>query len=406
MSTNPQGPTLGIRTLLGYLVGNRQAILDVAANRHAVWLGLLLVLSAGFARDYDGEDLLHEPWHLLIPFGASLVVSLLLFAIAYGLGLRKGLPARSFLPRYRSFLGLFWMTAPLAWLYAIPYERFLSPADAVGANLWSLAVVAAWRVGLMARVLNVLLSYGIVQALMLVLLLGDAVVLLLIGLLPIPLIDVMAGIRLSEPDQVLQRAAQAVASFSWLTLPIWMLSTLIVYYVSKPAWAPHADAARSRTSRPLWGLVGVALLIWVAVLPFTQPEEQLRRRVETLFEQHHVPEALAAMSAHQPVDFPRTWTPPPRYLDVNTGDGIPSLLDAWDALLQQGSAPWVREVYLKKLKGMLRAEYGLREDYLARLGRILQRMPEGRQLVDELEDIRYEQIRKMLEPYVRAAHAS
>ena len=51
------------------------------------------------------------------------------------------------------------MTAPLAWLYAIPYERFLSPVGATRANLWTLGLVAAWRVLLIIRVLVVLLSY-------------------------------------------------------------------------------------------------------------------------------------------------------------------------------------------------------------------------------------------------------
>jgi hypothetical protein len=56
-----------VSTLIQYLFGNRRAIVDIANCRHAVWLGMLMVLSAGFAREYDGEDLLHDPWHLLMP---------------------------------------------------------------------------------------------------------------------------------------------------------------------------------------------------------------------------------------------------------------------------------------------------------------------------------------------------
>ena len=61
-----------ISTLIRYLVGHRRAILEVAESKSAVWLGLLFVISAGFAREYDGVDLLHEPWHLALPLGASL----------------------------------------------------------------------------------------------------------------------------------------------------------------------------------------------------------------------------------------------------------------------------------------------------------------------------------------------
>ncbi len=63
---------MSIITILRFLVGDRDAILNIASSRGAIWIGLLLVLSAGFPREYDGEDLLHEPWHLLLPLGASL----------------------------------------------------------------------------------------------------------------------------------------------------------------------------------------------------------------------------------------------------------------------------------------------------------------------------------------------
>jgi len=63
------------------LVGLENAIHALLRSRSTVWVGLLFVISAGFAREYDGESLLHEPWHLLIPLGASLVSSLLLFSL-------------------------------------------------------------------------------------------------------------------------------------------------------------------------------------------------------------------------------------------------------------------------------------------------------------------------------------
>ena len=59
---------------------------------------------------------------------------------------------------FRSFLNLYWMTAPLAWLYAIPFERFLSPADATTANL------ALLGFGVYASFLFWLLSYAAVCA--------------------------------------------------------------------------------------------------------------------------------------------------------------------------------------------------------------------------------------------------
>src|SRR5262249_34272404 len=105
-----------------YLIGNRQAIFDIATDRRAIFIGFLFLLSARCAREYDGEDLLHEPWYLLIPLAASLASSFLLYLVTYGVVClwRAQGTGPTFLNGYRSFLGLFWMTAPLAWLYAVP----------------------------------------------------------------------------------------------------------------------------------------------------------------------------------------------------------------------------------------------------------------------------------------------
>ena len=107
---------MGIGTLLRYLIGDRAAIQEIAGSRRALWVGLVFVVSAGLAREYDGEDLLHEPWHALIPLAASLVSSFILFLLCFAKVMASD-PARPpFFSAYRSFLTLFWMTAPLAWL--------------------------------------------------------------------------------------------------------------------------------------------------------------------------------------------------------------------------------------------------------------------------------------------------
>src|SRR5262249_29974163 len=135
-------------------------------------------LSAGFARTYDGTDLAAQPLVVLRPLGASLVSSLLLFAICWMAGLLSG-------PAYPSFLSLFWMTAPLAWLYAIPVERFLGPLESMRANYLLLGAVATWRVLLMARVIAVLSGRGWFAPFFVVMLFADAVVVVIsvLGLL-------------------------------------------------------------------------------------------------------------------------------------------------------------------------------------------------------------------------------
>src|SRR6187397_2748997 len=49
----PTSLMMTITTLGQYLCGNRSAILRVAASPDALWLGGLLVISAGLAREYD-----------------------------------------------------------------------------------------------------------------------------------------------------------------------------------------------------------------------------------------------------------------------------------------------------------------------------------------------------------------
>src|SRR5687768_5420597 len=118
---------MNLWTLCRFFWGDANAIRTIAQSPRALWVGALFVLSAGFAREYDGEDLLHEPWHLLVPFVASIAASFILYAILFYFVAAEDVEGPPVLSAYRSFLGLFWMPAPLAWLYAVPYEHFLDP---------------------------------------------------------------------------------------------------------------------------------------------------------------------------------------------------------------------------------------------------------------------------------------
>ena len=84
----------------------------MAQCRQAVWPGLLFVLSAGFAREYDGESLIDEPWHVLLPLAASLITSLILFWMVSVTARRRSSGETTIHVPYRTFLSLFWMTAP------------------------------------------------------------------------------------------------------------------------------------------------------------------------------------------------------------------------------------------------------------------------------------------------------
>jgi hypothetical protein len=69
--------------LFMFLLGRRTAIIQCWQMPRAWVYGLILVLTAGLAREYDAEYLLAEPWHLLLPVAASLVTSFVLYLLIY-----------------------------------------------------------------------------------------------------------------------------------------------------------------------------------------------------------------------------------------------------------------------------------------------------------------------------------
>ncbi len=343
-----------IVTLLRFLVGDRRAILELSSSRWTLAVGLLFVLSAGFAREYDGEDLLREPWHLLLPLGASLGASLLLFYLAWG-GRFLGERRPPFREAYPAFLGLFWMTAPLAWLYAIPYERFLSPLEATEANLWTLGLVALWRVALMIRVLVVLFGYRLWSACCIVMLFADAVAVVLLQFLPVPLLDIMGGLRLSPSDRLLKSTVAAILQLGCWSFVVWVLLAIKARNRSELSWRVRSlpEAPPRRPGASLWALALASLGIWALILPFTQPEQQLRSQVERCFEQGRLGTALAEMSAHPRSAFPPHWEPPPRYWNSWGDRHQRDILAACQAMVGQPTADWVRAIYLERLRDLL-----------------------------------------------------
>jgi hypothetical protein len=396
---------MGIGTLFRYLIGERAAMLTLAGHPRTCWIGLIFVFSAGFAREYDGEDLLHEPWYLALPLGASLLSSLALFCVLYVPGALAGANLPRFETGYRAFLGLFWMTAPLAWLYAVPYERFLDPVSAARANVATLALVSAWRVALMVRVGIVLFDLTFWAAFFRVMAYADTVALIAILFLPFStfsIVEIMGGVRLSETDMVVRGAAQGVVCWGGCSLLIWWLCAFNCGSRSTWAlsWEPRPSSGRAEPVRwPLRILAVVSLVSWVPILPFTQPEQQVRRRVEIAFREGRYRDGLSEMSAHQLSDFPPQWEPPPRFL---RGDSLAMVLDIWEEILRAEPAPWVRQHYLERFKDFVEKSRW-HSDY-EKIASLLNEMPEGAALLRQWHrerDYSMESILDRLDPLLR-----
>jgi hypothetical protein len=348
-----------------YLLGNRRAIAIMATDRRAVWIGLLFVLSAGLAREYDGADLVHEPWHLLLPLAASLPTSFLLFLVLFA-GVRWGRePAPRFWATYRSFLGLFWMTAPLAWLYATPYERFLDPYRATQANLATLGLVALWRVVLMMRVGVVLHGGCFLAVACRVLLVGST--LLSVGIIYVSpgldaLIELMGGMRGTHSEQLVKVVAQNMLGAGCWSLPVWILIFLftrdnVARHSALPTRGWVQPPEEPASARGLLTLAVLSLLVWIPILPWTQPEQVNRRRAEQLYLADQLPEFLAELSAHEPEDYPPHWQPPPTRFLPRRHEGFRPWFAILEALQQYPAAPWVRRQYLERFTTEIRSRF-------------------------------------------------
>ena len=108
--------------------------------------GIVSTLVAGFGRYWDNPRA--ELWQLL---GLGSLAYIFILAAILWLLL---LPLNPNNWRYLNILTFLGMTSPLAFLYAIPVERFMSLSNAQLANVWFLAIVAVWRVSLLFKFLK------------------------------------------------------------------------------------------------------------------------------------------------------------------------------------------------------------------------------------------------------------
>lgn len=121
---------------------------ELASLSWRTWLGPALIATwlAGMGRYWD-----HPSAPLLQMFGVGSVVYVfvlgaLLWAVIVPLKPRRW--------GYLQTVTFVSLTAPPAFLYAIPVERWMTTDAASATNAWFLAVVAAWRVALLVTILR------------------------------------------------------------------------------------------------------------------------------------------------------------------------------------------------------------------------------------------------------------
>jgi hypothetical protein len=281
------------------------------------------------------------------------------------------------------------MTAPLAWVGAVPFERFLTPAWAVSASLLTFTAVVLWRIALMVRVLMVLWNYWLAAALAVVGAFAAGLALCVPWFIGVPIFP-GKGSWVSESDWVLYNAGCSFLFLGACTAPLWLSALLYALTACRATWQGPVRTAPTWPSLPLWTAALGSLAIWAAILLYTQPPQQLRWAVEHDLREQRIGLALEKMSAHAPDDFPPLWQPPPRWIIEPHGpytddESCSRLIDVWEVLATQPSASWVRESYLAKLRHVAFFAGNLSARDLSRLVHVLGMIPEGPALVGELD---------------------
>jgi len=337
---------------LTFLVGRRDSIRAIAGSARAWWFGVGLVFLTSIARNYDQTWIGEAPVKWLVGnAGFSLVSGTLLFLCLRGF-LRGRIPDPrvGFGTSWLQFMGLFWATAPVAWWYAIPVERFLGSLDAAYANVALLALVSLWRVLLMARVISVLHSvpYGCALAWTLTAACIEVAVVGFVGAsngISRRILAGMGGLRNSpEEDVMLAALSRAVEGSVLLFLP-----ALIAAFALRGSRKFSADIV-PRPGRLPWGGFAVVAGFWLIVALPAQRETRLNAQLDSLVTTSRFRKALDHLSTNGPNAYAPSRGLAPKVYELSVFDELPGML----GVLASNDPPWLHAHLLQRWESTCR----------------------------------------------------
>jgi hypothetical protein len=334
--------------ILRFLFGHAESVRTVAFSRASFWTGVILVLLTAIARNYDQTFILEKPFlwlfgPLLFSVLSGTWVFLVGYAIAWGY---MDAERPGFWSAWPAFMGLFWMTAPIAWLYAIPVERLFDSVTAARANVALLTIVSSWRAILMARVFQVLHRAPFLMCLSWVLIPACIEILVLYffgGGLAKSIMAGMMGMRNSPEEQVLLDAMNVA-----MTTTPWVL---LAATISTVAWRMKASTSPFPVRQPgkvPWPSLGVAAALWIVVAVVPQLQVARNAAVDRLAADGEFRKLLDYLSAHQPHQFAPSRTLPPGPFEREIFEQVPELMRA----VKTSDAPWVHEHLILRLSQM------------------------------------------------------
>lgn len=334
-------------TIIRYLFGQAEAIRTVASARSALVTGIILVFLTSIARNYDQTHISESPGRWV--FGSllfSLVSGTWLYVICYGWIARLEMEAEkkpSYWSGWRGFMGVFWLTAPVAWLYAIPVERYLDSLSAAKANLILLGVVSVWRVLLMARVFQVLCAVRFAKALCWVLAAaaGEVLIVSFFGTLAThSILKGMAGLRNSPEEDVFLAVVSWAFKISLIGGPA---AFVIGWFV--PAKGDVKPLPVTEPARMPYLPLATCAAIWLVIAAFGQRKLENNVMAEHLFELKDYGAMMAFVSAKKPQDFAPSRVLPPKAYEYGSFEEVPKVIGA----MTGRESPWVRQLMVKRL---------------------------------------------------------
>lgn len=340
-----------------FLIGNRDAIQRVAGSWWSLLIGALLVISAGIARNYDHLDLLRNPEWIYGPFVASGITSIIVFIFVYRTLKLGSIKASG--KAYLSFLSIYWMTAPCAWLYGIPVESFTDLITATKWNIAFLAIVSVWRVYLITRSLYVLSGAGIFTSLTAVLLPASAIMCVGSFFKGISLVGIMGGVRLPPHTELLREATGLTCSISFFLTLILGVAWLASY--TRPKQTAKSLLPWRATKAPIASLVFVLLIILAALVASIPVQHKVQRNhhLKSLIDNENYREAVDYAAHFNRDDFSKIhYLPPDPYWFSNASKSYHQLF-----LHMNGTEPkWLRETWSQQyVESMLSIRYSIND---------------------------------------------
>jgi hypothetical protein len=242
------GPSAAWRQFWRVLLFREEAFRAVAGSGWALFYGVVAALIAGLARHYDRVDP-DTPWLWVGPALSLLValVTALVFALAAWCA-----GARSV--SLTGITAVVLATAPLGWLYAIPFRLLLGPDGESAGRGAVLVLVSIWRVAVLLEAYRALLGLGVWRRALafltpLAVFAGACSLLRVFALTTTAVLQEMAGIG---ADRSVQAQTSLWVYLVFLFLVVWPAAVVVrVYWWLPKDRVPSQPASQvDETERP------------------------------------------------------------------------------------------------------------------------------------------------------------